>query len=145
MEYMSAAVMARATNRTLCLPPFFSRPVKHSEKSLNLHRSHVKWQSTNNVKNALENLEDKCVGLSGLFPGLRWRGAFLSIFAFLQPSPQIFEAVNILQNHAIGKGVPYLAIHRSGSGHDMAAGAEASILRGAQKLKKSAAVRPSSN
>ncbi|XP_024403021.1 uncharacterized protein [Physcomitrium patens] len=175
MEYMSAAVMARATNRTLCLPPFFSGPAKHSgilvrargglawedrynvlslarftkvasleqclqqcnytldsnvflketheplirgfkyykfaNESLNLHWSHVKWQSTNDINTALGNLEDKCVGLSGLFPGLRWRGAFLSVSAFLQPSPRIFEVVNILQNHAIGKGVPYLAVH----------------------------------
>ena len=30
MEYMTAAVIARAINRTLCLPPFFSGPSKHS-------------------------------------------------------------------------------------------------------------------
>ena len=30
MEYISAAVIAKATNRTLCLTPFFSGPGKHS-------------------------------------------------------------------------------------------------------------------
>ncbi|KAG0600085.1 hypothetical protein M758_11G006300 [Ceratodon purpureus] len=30
MEYISAAVIARALNRTLCLPPFFSGPRKHN-------------------------------------------------------------------------------------------------------------------
>jgi hypothetical protein len=30
MEYMTAAVIARAINRTLCLPPFFSGPSKHN-------------------------------------------------------------------------------------------------------------------
>ena len=29
MEYMGAAVVARSTNRTLCLTPFFSGPAKH--------------------------------------------------------------------------------------------------------------------
>lgn len=32
MEYISAAVIARATNRTLCLTPFFTGPGKHSGK-----------------------------------------------------------------------------------------------------------------
>jgi hypothetical protein len=33
MEYMSAAIIARALNRTLCLADFFSGPNKHSGKN----------------------------------------------------------------------------------------------------------------
>lgn len=32
MEYMAAAVIARATDRTLCLTPFFSGPLKHTRE-----------------------------------------------------------------------------------------------------------------
>lgn len=40
MEYMSAAVMARALNRTLCLSPFFGGPPRHTGtnfQSLGIH------------------------------------------------------------------------------------------------------------
>jgi hypothetical protein len=33
MEYMSAAIIARALNRTLCLADFFSGPNKHTGKN----------------------------------------------------------------------------------------------------------------
>lgn len=79
------------------------------QASWNMEWDFVKWQSTGDINAILGALGDRCVGLGGLFPGLRWRGAFLTVSAFLQPAMPIFEAANILQTYGIGKNTPYLA------------------------------------
>jgi hypothetical protein len=83
--------------------------IQRKQESWNLQWEYVKWQSTKDVNATLGAMEDQCVGLGGLFPGLRWRGAFLAVSAYLQPALSIFDAANILQTYAIGKDTPYLA------------------------------------
>lgn len=79
------------------------------QESLNLQWNYLKWQSTKDANATLGALDHRCVGVGGMFPGLRWRGAFLGVSAFLQPALPIFEAANILQTLGIGKDAPYLA------------------------------------
>ena len=38
MEYLSALVMARSLNRTLCLAPFFPGPLRHTGNNLSSER-----------------------------------------------------------------------------------------------------------
>lgn len=177
MEYMTAAVVARATNRTLCLTQFFSGPSRHGGqllrrqgaglavedrysihsltnfvrvsplercfKSCNKHLdsfwwlrrassshltvwlwdhknvkthdldwSFVKWTSTNDVYNTFQGFEhERCVALGGLFPGVRWRGAYLACSSFLRPSESMWRAATALQERAIGANHSFLAVH----------------------------------
>lgn len=69
----------------------------------------LKWQSLKDISDTFDVDDLRCVGVSALFPGLRWRGAVLAVSAFLQPSLSISEAADILQTHAIGKNTPYMA------------------------------------
>lgn len=175
MEYITAAGISRALNRTLCLPPFFFGPSKHkgisarvnggmmwedrynvsslsrftrvasfehcleqchhtldtnvylrpslepivrgwdnyeyANESWNMNWEFLKWQSLKDISDTFDVDDLRCVGVSALFPGLRWRGAVLAVSAFLQPSLSISEAADILQTHAIGKNTPYMAVH----------------------------------
>lgn len=176
MEYMTAAVMARATKRTLCLVPFFNGPIKHTgkhpigslsieerydieefnkfvrlsslERCLNKCRKNihgfwwlrhssssslgrdwrwnprvkthdfgkyfVNWTSTDHINQAVEELTDgneRCVALGGLFPGLRWRGAYLAPSLYMRPSQSILMLANALQNLAIGQDQNFIAVH----------------------------------
>ena len=52
---------------------------------------------------------DWCVGLLGLFPGLRWRGASLAASAFIQPAHRIKNLADKLQEYALGASTWYLA------------------------------------
>ncbi|XP_057874115.1 uncharacterized protein LOC131080035 [Cryptomeria japonica] len=183
VEYMSAAVIARATGRTLCLPPLFRGPLKHqgrlSEDTRNEitipleHRFDLKelskfvrvscmtqcanacgnkvdifwklraenknydvfgsspkpsnytpeiieigwsfknWRSSKDISNQMEAMNGgNCAGVSGLFPGHGWRGAFLAVSAFFKPSNCISAAVSALQARAFGPGNPnFLGVH----------------------------------
>lgn len=178
MEYMAAAVVARATNRTLCLVPFFNGPIKHTRqlpigdltmearydtevlgrfvkvaslqrcleecnkridgfwwlrhspssmlsrawtwdpKKVKTHElgwSFVKWTSMDDIKQAFQDFnddgEEKCVALGGLFPGLRWRGAYLATSLYMRPSQSILKATSALQDLAIGCNQSFLAVH----------------------------------
>ncbi|KAI5068354.1 hypothetical protein GOP47_0016699 [Adiantum capillus-veneris] len=176
MEYMAAVVMARATNRTLCLTPFFNGPTKHtghlqmgslsfkdrydtnelskfvelSSLQRCLHKCHknihgfwwfrhssssslsrdwtwdpnvnthefgkdfVNWTSVDHVRQAIEGFNDgseRCVALGGLFPGLRWRGAYLAPSLYMRPSQSILKLANTLQTLAIGQDHNFLAVH----------------------------------
>jgi hypothetical protein len=79
------------------------------QESWNLDWSYAEWQSPRDIYTSLGSYTDRCVGLTGLFPGLRWRGSFLAISAFVQPSSNMMKVADILENHAIGQGTPYLA------------------------------------
>ncbi|XP_057874117.2 uncharacterized protein LOC131080036 isoform X2 [Cryptomeria japonica] len=183
VEYMSAAVIARATGRTLCLSPLFRGPLKHqgrlskhtrNEITIPLeHRFDLKevskfvrvssltqcanacghkvdmfwklraentnydvfgsspkpsnytpeiielgwsfknWRSSKDISNQMEAMNGgNCVGVSGLFPGHGWRGAFLAVSAFLKPSDCISAAVSALHARAFGPGNPnFLGVH----------------------------------
>lgn len=79
------------------------------QESWNLDWSYVKWQTPADITATLGGHNDHCVGLAGLFPGLRWRGAFLAVSAFLQPANHILAVTNALQERAVGKNTPFLA------------------------------------
>lgn len=79
------------------------------QESYNLDWDYVRWQSPERIYSTLGSYNDRCVGVAGLFPGLRWRGAFLAVSAFLTPAKHIFSVANVLQSFAIGKDTPYLA------------------------------------
>eukprot|EP00249_Psilotum_nudum_P004205 c17746_g1_i2 orf=1078-2184(-) len=171
MEYMTAAVVGRATNRTLCLTPFNIGPPRHADKwnrrrSLaiedhydvmylskfvrvsylerclkmcnqklhqllllrgvrqlnipkwdvdtkphNLDWSFVNWTSTSDITRALSSSRERCVALGGLFPGLRWRGAFLATTEYLHPTSLILDAATTLRQKAIGLNESFLAVH----------------------------------
>lgn len=175
MEYMAAAVVARATHRTLCLTPFFNGPIKHTKKlprgglmmeerydihllskfvkvaslerclqechkqingfwwlryssvstlsrdwsfdrkkvkTHDLSVSSMKWTSTDDIKQAGQEFsEEQCVAIGGLFPGLRWRGAYLAASLYMRPSQLILEAATGLQDLAIGHDQNFLAVH----------------------------------
>ncbi|MCO5603004.1 hypothetical protein L7F22_057146 [Adiantum nelumboides] len=176
MEYMTAAVIARATQRTLCLTPFFNGPIKHTghlqtgsllledrydinelsrfvkvstlqrcfhecqknidafwwlrhssassltrdwrwDARVNIHefgKEFVNWTSLDNVRETFQSLKDgkeRCVALGGLFPGLRWRGAYLAPSLYMRPSQLIYNLANALQNLAIGQNHSFLAVH----------------------------------
>ncbi|KAH7284033.1 hypothetical protein KP509_34G036600 [Ceratopteris richardii] len=176
MEYMTAEIIARATGRKLCLPPFFNGPKKHTgrypngglwmherfdmnvlQKFVNLtsidvcgkkcgmtvdafwwmRRSSASmlptywkssstatthdlgkyvrdWQSVDDMQRTFsefDNVKERCVALGGLFPGLRWRGAYLAASKYMRPSPPIAEIVDSLQALAFGRDTNYLAVH----------------------------------
>lgn len=177
MEYMTSAVVAKATNRTLCLTPFFSGPRKHAgqlprlqgaglameerydipylakfvnvtplERCLqrcnkqldsiwwlrrtssspgrvwksdpNNVRSHdlawsfVKWTSMIDIGKSFKEFDqEKCVALGGLFPGLRWRGAYLASSMFLRPAQSVSRAATVIQERAIGPNRSFVAVH----------------------------------
>lgn len=79
------------------------------QESYNLDWDYVRWQSPERIYSTLGSYNDRCVGVAGLFPGLRWRGAFLAVSAFLTPAKHIFSVANVLQSFAIGNDTPYLA------------------------------------
>ncbi|CAK9214065.1 unnamed protein product [Sphagnum troendelagicum] len=181
MEYMSAAIIARALNRTLCLPDFFPGPTRHTgisvkrgrggeehgwlamenrydeatlsrfmrvasndnclkqchskldalwllkpmrepilrdwkslpttKEARKLSSDWLKWQTPGDIAESLGSSNEHCVGVGGLYPGPRWRGGFLAVSAFLQPSKAVATLVDKLQELAIGINVPYLAVH----------------------------------
>lgn len=76
---------------------------------MNLNWDYVKWTRTEDITAALGKRNERCVGMYGMFPGLRWRGAFLAVSAFLKPAPRIVELADTLQKYALGKNTPYLA------------------------------------
>eukprot|EP01018_Ginkgo_biloba_P014570 Gb_29917 [translate_table: standard] len=159
MEYMSAAVIARATGRTLCLQPLFRGPLKHEGrtsiknregtismenqfdteelskfvrvasmsrcKAIEFGWSFVKWRSTADIARDMGGMDSDCAAISGLFPGNGWRGAFLAVSAYLNPSSCIADAVSGLQVLAFGSlHNPFLAIHwrfeeSNCKGHDL--------------------------
>eukprot|EP01018_Ginkgo_biloba_P014531 Gb_25116 [translate_table: standard] len=192
VEYMSAAVIARATGRTLCLQPLFRGPLKHEggtsiknregtismgsrfdmkqlskfvrvasmtrcvrtckrkvdaiwklrdnrtshiyglssqqsyePKAIELGWSFVKWRSTADIARDMGGMDSECAAISGLFPGNGWRGAFLAVSAYLNPSSCISDAVSGLQVRAFGSlHNPFLSVHwrfeeSNCKGHDL--------------------------
>jgi hypothetical protein len=79
------------------------------QDSLNLNWDYVHWTSPEDISKSLGGRDERCVGMLGLFPGLRWRGAFLATSAFLQPAPRIAKLADTLQAYALGKDTRYLA------------------------------------
>ncbi len=72
----------------------------------------MRWQTPADIAKRLGSFSNAhCVAVGGLFPGLRWRGGFLAVSAFLQPSKHITALADDLQAMAIGINVPYLAVH----------------------------------
>ncbi|KAG0619965.1 hypothetical protein M758_4G178600 [Ceratodon purpureus] len=82
-----------------------------NNESLNLDWNYAYWTSPEDILKTLGGRDERCVGMLGLFPGLRWRGAFLAISAFLQPAPRIVKLADTLQAYALGKNTRYLAVH----------------------------------
>lgn len=175
LEFMSAAVVARSLNRTLCLPPFFTGPSKHFgpqhaagnygfevgerydlrllgrfvrvmalesciracdgeldsywrfhggqprlfrhwksasyNSTLELNWSFMAWSEAADVRAALGGQPGRCTGLGAIFPGLRWRGAYLALAPYIHPAPAISRAATRLQELAFGAGTEYLAVH----------------------------------
>ncbi|KAG6547247.1 hypothetical protein Mapa_011183 [Marchantia paleacea] len=178
MEFMSAAIVAHALNRTLCLSPFRDGPSRHfgllwrnghglaiedrynveelkkfvkvatsehcletchrkldatwflrsqrtpsfpawekgaTDKTLyeatNLKWSFVSWTSMEDISNAFGYSNLSCVALGGLFPGLRWRGAYLALGAYLPSADSVVQAATSFQNKTFGLDTRYIAIH----------------------------------
>lgn len=177
LEFMSAAVIARILNRTLCLPPFFTGPIKHFgpkggdqraggygfevrerydverlarfvrvrdlpscieecdgeldsywtfhggnrwfkhwnheqyNETLKLDWAFMGWSKPDDVRAALTGQPGRCTGLGAIFPGLRWRGAYVALAPYLHPAPPIERAAVALQELAFGRGKKYLAVH----------------------------------
>lgn len=83
----------------------------NNNEALNLNWDYVKWTKPQDIFASLGNRNERCVGIMGLFPGLRWRGAFLAVSAFLRPAPRIKKIADMLQQYALGNGTRYLAVH----------------------------------
>lgn len=79
------------------------------QKALNLKWDYVKWTAPEDIFATLGSHSARCVGMLGLFPGLRWRGAFLAISAFIRPAARINKLADTLQQYALGNGTRYLA------------------------------------
>ncbi|KAH6556487.1 hypothetical protein KP509_1Z175600 [Ceratopteris richardii] len=58
-----------------------------------------------------DNVKERCVALGGLFPQLRWRGAYLAASKYMRPSPPTAEVADSLQAVAFGSNTNYLAVH----------------------------------
>lgn len=76
---------------------------------MNLNWDYVHWTKPEDILKTLGGRDERCVGMLGLFPGLRWRGTFLAISAFLQPAPRILKLADALQEYALGKQTRYMA------------------------------------
>jgi len=79
------------------------------QEALNLNWDYVKWTAPEDIVTSLGSRSARCVGMLGLFPGLRWRGAFLAISAFIRPAAHINKLADALQEYAFGEGTRYLA------------------------------------
>lgn len=78
----------------------------------NLSWAFVHWTSVNDINEAFRPFSsERCVALGGLFPGLRWRGAYLAATSYMRAAKPVSEAVTALQVKAIGKNRPFLAVH----------------------------------
>ncbi|XP_073393806.1 uncharacterized protein [Physcomitrium patens] len=82
-----------------------------NNESWNLDWNYVRWTRPEDIFATLGNRNERCVGMLGLFPGLRWRGAFLAVSAFLRPAPRINQLADKLQEYALGEHTRYLAVH----------------------------------
>jgi hypothetical protein len=87
------------------------KSVPTTNESLQLSWEYVRWQTPADIAEVLGSSNELCVAVGGLFPGLRWRGGFLAVSAFLQPSEHIAALADQLQELAIGINIPYLAVH----------------------------------
>jgi hypothetical protein len=81
------------------------------QEALNLKWDYVKWTRPADIVASLGDGNATCVGILGLFPGLRWRGAFLAISAFIHPAAHINKLADKLQAYALGSKTRYLAVH----------------------------------
>lgn len=79
------------------------------QEALNLKWDYVKWMRPVDIVASLGDQNAMCVGMLGLFPGLRWRGAFLAISAYIRPATHINKLADKLQAYALGVGTRYLA------------------------------------
>lgn len=78
-------------------------------KGKDLNWSFVSWTKTEDVKKSLGRSEMTCVALGGLFPGLRWRGAYLAVSAYLTASRSLEHSAATIRNRIIGHDIKYLA------------------------------------
>jgi hypothetical protein len=70
----------------------------------------VNWTSIDHVAQALDAFKDeRCVAMGGLFPGFRWRGAYLAPSLFFHPSQSVAADATTLQNIMIGANRSFLA------------------------------------
>lgn len=76
---------------------------------LNLAHMYV-WRKPDDVIRALGDRRERCPMVGGLFPGLRWRGAFLSSAPFLVSAPELIKSAHNLRKAAFGlDNVAYIA------------------------------------
>ncbi|KAL2642861.1 hypothetical protein R1flu_010448 [Riccia fluitans] len=178
MEFMAAAIVARALNRTLCLSPFRDGPSRHfglvwrnghglaiedrynveelkkfvkvapaehclqtcnrkldaswflraqrspsfphweknstdkaMYEAMNLKWSFISWTTMEDIKNGFGESNLSCVALGGLFPGVRWRGAYLALNAYLPTSDSLRQAATIYQMKTFGLDRKFIALH----------------------------------
>lgn len=76
---------------------------------MNLNWDYVKWTRAEDITASLGKRNERYVGMYGMFLGLRWRGKFFAVSAFLQPAPRIMAIADMLQENALGMNTPYLA------------------------------------
>ncbi|CAM6126080.1 unnamed protein product [Calypogeia fissa] len=71
------------------------------------------WSGTWDVASTLGPRNDaKCVGLGGLFPGLRWRGVMYAASTYMQHSKRIMKAADLFQKRALGSNDPnFISVH----------------------------------
>lgn len=72
-----------------------------------------RWTSTADVLSTLgPRVDEKCVGLGGLFPGLRWRGVMYAASTYMQHSKSVMQATDLFQRRALGSIDPnFLSVH----------------------------------
>lgn len=62
-----------------------------------------RWTNSADLEKRMgERNDPKCVGLGGLFPGLRWRGVMYAASAYMQHSKRIMKAADFFQKRALG-------------------------------------------
>ncbi|CAM6129305.1 unnamed protein product [Calypogeia fissa] len=80
-------------------------------KGKDMNWSFVSWTKTEDVRKALGQSKETCVALGGLFPGLRWRGAYLAVSAYLTASHGLEHSATTIRNQIIGHDTKYMAVH----------------------------------
>eukprot|EP00850_Spirogloea_muscicola_P002716 SM000010S04354 [mRNA] locus=s10:1095085:1106203:+ [translate_table: standard] len=87
---------------TSTLPPIPDWNISAPAHLKELKWSFLNWVRPADVTAALGAARGRCTLLTGTFPGLRWRGPYLAIARYLQPSRPVARAAAALQAAAFG-------------------------------------------
>eukprot|EP00850_Spirogloea_muscicola_P002721 SM000010S04359 [mRNA] locus=s10:1088262:1091985:- [translate_table: standard] len=97
----------RKRSKRPALPPW--QPASLARSTLRLNWAFLRWTSPADVVAAMGGRQERCAALLGIFPGLRWRGAYLAVAPFLAPARPISRAAQRLCDQVFGTGTAFLA------------------------------------